>query len=71
MDWGLLRSKEKGKMFLRSKLLYPTWFYYYAIISNFIMRFFWIISLIKFDDWVKNSQLIVLIISVVEGFRRA
>jgi len=46
MDWGLLRSREKGKMFLRPKLFYPTWFYYYAIISNFIMRMFWIISLI-------------------------
>lgn len=53
MDWGLLRSKEPGKKFLRNKLLYPTWFYYYAVISNFIMRFFWIIALPKYSEaWI-------------------
>lgn len=48
MDWGLLRSKEPGKKYLRPKLLYPAWFYYYAIVSNFIMRFFWIFTLFKY-----------------------
>lgn len=55
MDWGLLRSKEPGKKYLRSKMLYPVWFYYYAVVSNFIMRFFWIIALPKYAPWVGNA----------------
>jgi len=50
MDWGLFReTPNKGKRFLRDKLLYPAWFYYYAMISNTILRFFWIFGLITFD----------------------
>lgn len=73
MDWGLFRTHEKGKKYLRSKIFYPAWFYYYAIVSNLILRLFWIIPLIKLDPngWVNKSQLIILIISVAEGFRRA
>jgi hypothetical protein len=52
MDWGLFRTNEKGKKYLRSKLFYPTWFYYYAMVSNLIMRCFWIIPLIRVDPWV-------------------
>lgn len=26
--------------------MYPVWFYYYAMGSNFILRFFWLLSLI-------------------------
>lgn len=61
MDWGLFRSNEKGKKYLRSKILYPFWFYYYAMISNFIMRFFWILGILTFPTWVSQSQLIILI----------
>eukprot|EP00347_Sterkiella_histriomuscorum_P004047 403361947 len=73
MDWGLFRSHEKGKKYLRSKLFYPVFFYYYAIVSNLILRCFWIIPLIPIDstDWVAKSQLITLLVSVAEGFRRA
>lgn len=37
------------------------------------MRFFWIITLFAFNDidWVKQSQLIILLQSLIEGFRRA
>lgn len=42
MDWGLLRSKEKGKYALRPKLMYKNVFYYYAAVSNFLMRFAWL-----------------------------
>ena len=55
MDWGLLRSNKPGKKFLRSKILYPSWFYYYAIISNFILRFFWIFQIFAYDRWIENS----------------
>jgi hypothetical protein len=45
MDWGLLRSKESGKYGLRSKILYPPKFYYFAMITNLFLRFIWILSL--------------------------
>jgi hypothetical protein len=47
MDWGLLRSNEPGKRYLRPKLLYPVWFYYYAAASNLMMRLMWIVPLFK------------------------
>ena len=53
MDWGLFRSFEKDKKYLRPKFLYPAWFYYYAMVSNFFLRFMWILGLIKvFPEWV-------------------
>ena len=45
MDWGLLRSKDPKTYGLREKLNYPVWFYYYAIVSDFLLRFFWIVTL--------------------------
>lgn len=73
MDWGLIRSKDPKTYALRDKLLYPKWFYYYAIISNFIMRFFWLLNLPSTGygpPWVKNHA-ITFIMMFVEGFRRA
>ena len=53
MDWGLLRSKEPGKRYLRPKLLFKPLFYYYAAASNLLLRFAWTIPLIKpLPDWV-------------------
>lgn len=56
MDWGLLRSNEAGKKYLRPKFLFPRWFYYYAMISNLFLRFLWIIILISgLPNWVHNT----------------
>lgn len=55
MDWGLLRSKERGKYMLRSKLTYPVYFYYYMIVSNFFLRFFWILGLLTYPFWVNDT----------------
>ena len=45
MDWGLFRTRVKGKLFLREKLFYPKWFYYFATIFNFFLRINWVILL--------------------------
>jgi len=45
MDWGLLRSRALSKFALRDKVLFPVWFYYWAVLSNFLLRFFWLIWL--------------------------
>jgi len=48
MDWGLFRSKQPGKYGLRDKLKFKPKFYYFAIVCNFLLRFFWIINIINF-----------------------
>ena len=74
MDWGLLRCSWRdtsGKRLLRPKTLFPTWFYYYAAISNFILRFLWVLPLIKtLPEWMNSMQLVLLILCLGEGFRR-
>ncbi|TNV71791.1 hypothetical protein FGO68_gene14733 [Halteria grandinella] len=73
MDWGLLRSNEPGKKYLRPKMLYPAWFYYYAAFSNLLMRCMWIVPLFnhKYSVWFTESQANIILLSVVEAFRRA
>ena len=73
LDWGLLRSNEKGKRGLRQKIFYPRRFYYFAMITNLFMRFAWIINLFTegYPDWFTNSQMNFLFLSVVEALRRA
>ena len=44
MDWGLLRSKEQGKYGLRDKLYYPSWVYYWCIVSDGVLKCTWMIA---------------------------
>ena len=44
IDWGLFRIWDKNKFGLRSKLMYPKKFYYFAIFSNFCLRYLWVVS---------------------------
>lgn len=73
MDWGLLRSSRVGKKYLRDKLLFPVWFYYYAMISNFFLRFLWVLGLLPetVASGLNKDQLIPFIQCLFEGFRRA
>lgn len=54
VDWGLLRCHEISKLGLRHKLTYSKVFYYWAIVSNLALRFFWLIfifcPLVVWDD---------------------
>lgn len=73
MDWGLLRSKKQGTFMLRPKILLPASFYYYAIVSNLILRFGWVAALYAsaMPVWVNNYQVLIITLCVAEGFRRA
>ena len=75
MDWGLLRSQEPGKRFLRNKILYPAKFYYFAAATNLLMRLMWILPLFKVW-WYKGTDFDislsdVTVMAIVEGLRRA
>ena len=73
MDWGLLRATDPGKKFLRNKLLYPKWFYYFAAVTNLLMRLMWLVPVFNqyYPGWFINSQMNLFLLSVVEAFRRA
>ena len=73
MDWGLIRSTKSGKWGLRDKILLPSWFYYYAALSNLILRFAWVLPLFSvfMPGWVISTQLLIVILCLGELFRRA
>jgi len=49
MDWGLFRSFKKDRYMLREQLRFPKYFYYFAMVSNFILRFLWLLSINTYD----------------------
>jgi len=52
MDWGLFRCFERESFALRpqKKMKFAKKFYYFAILSNTILRFFWIIPI--YEDYI-------------------
>jgi hypothetical protein len=72
MDWGLLRSWVSPTYALRAKITYSPIFYYYAIVSDFLMRFFWVVTLFRIGGpTFNNFQTMTFISIMVECFRRA
>lgn len=41
-DWGLFRTYDRYNFLLRDKIRFNPSFYYFAIISNLFLRFFWL-----------------------------
>ena len=67
VDWNLGRLKSKN-FFLRDNIVYPHWMYYFAIITDAIMRFAWLWTMKllnpNYDEW--NN----LGLAIVEAYRR-
>lgn len=53
------------------KMIYPTWFYYFAAVTNLLMRLGWVINVFDTPAWYKQAQMDILILSVMEALRRA
>ncbi|EGG13707.1 SPX domain-containing protein [Cavenderia fasciculata] len=70
MDWGILQTNSRNFL-LRDHLLYrPKSIYYFAIVSNIIMRVSWAVNL-SFESYSsRQKELIVLITSILEVTRR-
>ncbi|XP_072379362.1 solute carrier family 53 member 1-like [Diabrotica undecimpunctata] len=71
LDWGLFDAKAGDNKFLREEIVYSsTWFYYFAIIEDFILRFGWafLISMTEMGFAVEHSM--VTILAPLEVFRR-
>ena len=74
MDWGLLRS-SKENYGLRKRILYPAKFYYFAMVTNGLLRLAWIIPICQ-DKYFNNigkgyAHLIFFGLTIAEAFRRA
>src|SRR5690606_30630679 len=67
-DWGLM---EKNRGYLRKSLMYPKNSYYWAMISNLIMRFMWTLTLSEAPLGVNSPYAFATILASVEIFRRA
>ncbi|CAG9856643.1 unnamed protein product [Phyllotreta striolata] len=71
LDWGLFDAKAGDNKFLREEIVYSsTWFYYFAIIEDFILRFGWafLISMTEMGFALEHSM--VTFLAPLEVFRR-
>lgn len=75
MDWGLLRHFEHDeKRFLRKKITYHPYFYYYAIVSDFFLRFAYIFGIWTYGSklsFYNRAQGTTGILITLEAFRRS
>ncbi|XP_030756041.1 xenotropic and polytropic retrovirus receptor 1 homolog isoform X2 [Sitophilus oryzae] len=71
LDWGLFDPKAGDNKFLREEIVYTsTWFYYFAIVEDLILRFGWafLIGMTEMGFAMENSMVCVL--APLEVFRR-
>jgi len=70
MDWGFFKKNSKNK-FLRNDLIFPTWSYYYVMISNLFLRTIWLFT-VSPNYWgvIKNGNIVAYATALVEVIRR-
>jgi len=74
MDWGLLKTTKAGRFLLRDRIKYPPVYYYFAIITNLILRCSWMLTLLPnwwFARTFHDVQGLILLTSLGEAYRRA
>ncbi len=70
-DWGLGNRKHR---FLREKLLYPVWVYYFAIVANLALRLMWAFTISPATVGIVGAEkefLFATILAGIEICRRA
>lgn len=71
MDWGLLDPSAVDNKFLRDEIVYSsTFFYYFAIIEDLLLRFAWAISFYLTDNGYVSADLMTSMLAPLEVFRR-
>uniref|UniRef100_A0A1B0GPH4 Uncharacterized protein n=1 Tax=Phlebotomus papatasi TaxID=29031 RepID=A0A1B0GPH4_PHLPP len=71
MDWGLFDAKAGDNRFLREEIVYSsTWFYYFAIMEDFVLRFGWTLSMSLIEGGYIEREIMISILSPLEVFRR-
>ncbi|CAG0919218.1 unnamed protein product [Notodromas monacha] len=70
MDWGLLESSSGDNKFLREEIVYPhRGHYYLAIVTDFLLRFGWAISLSLIEMGYVHGDLMVTVLAPMEVIR--
>ncbi|XP_059216856.1 solute carrier family 53 member 1 [Stomoxys calcitrans] len=70
-DWGLFDAKAGDNTFLREEIVYSsTWFYYFGIIEDLILRFAWTVSMSLIEAGYMEGDVMVTLLSPLEVFRR-
>ncbi|XP_078040907.1 solute carrier family 53 member 1 [Augochlora pura] len=71
LDWGLFDNNAGENKFLREEIVYSSpYYYYFAIIEDFILRFGWAFSLSLTEMGYVHADLMVSIVAPLEVFRR-
>ncbi|XP_014486128.1 PREDICTED: xenotropic and polytropic retrovirus receptor 1-like isoform X2 [Dinoponera quadriceps] len=71
LDWGLFDSRAGENKFLREEIVYSSpYYYYFAIVEDFILRFGWAFSLSLTEIGYVHADLMVSIVAPLEVFRR-
>ncbi|XP_032664967.1 xenotropic and polytropic retrovirus receptor 1-like isoform X2 [Odontomachus brunneus] len=71
LDWGLFDSRAGENKFLREEIVYSSpYYYYFAIVEDFILRFGWAFSLSLTEMGYVHADLMVSIVAPLEVFRR-
>ncbi|KAK9687082.1 SPX domain [Popillia japonica] len=71
MDWGLFDKSAGENKFLREEIVYSsTFFYYFAIVIDFILRFAWALSFYLTENRFITGDLMTSILAPLEVFRR-
>ncbi|KAH0946478.1 hypothetical protein HN011_011278 [Eciton burchellii] len=71
LDWGLFDSSAGENKFLREEIVYSSpYYYYFAMIEDFILRFGWAFSLSLTEMGYVHADLMVSIVAPLEVFRR-
>ena len=70
MDWGIFRSWEKDTYLLRTRLTFKPWFYYFAILTNFMLRYVWIAGLFVTSKTNTSKHLLASLLAIAEIVRR-
>ncbi|KAI1721402.1 EXS family domain-containing protein [Ditylenchus destructor] len=72
MDWGLADPRApKEAPLLREEMIYGSkWFYYFAIVEDFVLRLSWVMNVSLAEAWMLHSDLLVSIMAPLEVFRR-
>ena len=76
MDWGLMRAYPGSYRFLRDRINFHPAFYYWCIVTDLILRFWWIVSLFtitagKEGQLFHDLKILAGINIMLEAFRRA
>jgi hypothetical protein len=79
IDWGLMQDfRWNGNFLLRKNLLYgrkSRYFYYFAIVANFVLKGLWVISLLPNPSFeigrgIGFNEILIPFLAVLEQFRR-